>query len=71
MTNQYYRAFDLEYSDVERVKVFTKDLAEFEAMIADPGQNLRRRFPWGTGQTLLREAMLLADHNAYHLGQLA
>jgi hypothetical protein len=25
---------------------------------------------WGEGQTILREALLLADHNAYHLGQL-
>jgi hypothetical protein len=39
-------------------------------MVADPTRSLRRRFPWGTGQTLLREALLLADHNAYHLGQL-
>jgi len=27
-------------------------------------------FPWGDGQTLLREALLIADHNAYHIGQL-
>ena len=26
--------------------------------------------PWGDGQTILREALLLADHNAYHVGQL-
>jgi len=26
--------------------------------------------PWGSGQTVLREALLVADHNAYHLGQL-
>jgi DinB superfamily len=52
------------------LRKYRKDLAEFEATIADTGQNLRRRFPWGTGQTLLREALLLADHNAYHLGQL-
>jgi hypothetical protein len=28
------------------------------------------RIPHGEGQTLLREALLVADHNAYHLGQL-
>jgi len=27
-------------------------------------------FSWGEGQTLLREALLVADHNAYHLGQV-
>jgi hypothetical protein len=47
-----------------------KDLAEFEAMIADPKQDLHQPFAWGDGQTLLREALLIADHNAYHLGQL-
>jgi hypothetical protein len=27
------------------------------------------KIPWGQGQTILREAMLVADHNAYHVGQ--
>ena len=52
------------------VRAFRKDLAEFEAMIADPGNDLYQPFAWGTGQNLLREALLIADHNAYHLGQL-
>jgi hypothetical protein len=39
-------------------------------LIADPAQDLYARIPHGTGQTLLREGMLVADHNAYHLGQL-
>ena len=52
------------------IRKFRKDLAEFEAMVLDPARNLRRRFPWGTGQTLLREALMIADHNSYHLGQL-
>jgi hypothetical protein len=39
-------------------------------MILDPAQNLRRKFPWGSGQTLLREALTIADHTSYHLGQL-
>jgi hypothetical protein len=47
-----------------------RDLAEFEGMVRDPGRDLFRKFPWGEGQTLLREAMLIADHNAYHVGQL-
>lgn len=52
------------------VRAVRKDLAEFQALIRDPKQDLYRKFPWGTGQTLLREALLIADHNAYHIGQL-
>jgi len=52
------------------IRRYRKDLAEFEAMILDPARNLRRKFPWGTGQTLLREAFTIADHTSYHLGQL-
>ncbi len=51
------------------VRAFRKDLAEFEEMLRDPARDLHRKFPWGEGQTLLREALLIADHNAYHLGQ--
>ena len=36
----------------------------------DPETVLFRRIPHGTGQTVLREILLVADHNAYHLGQL-
>jgi hypothetical protein len=46
-----------------------RDLAAFEALITDPAQKLHEPFPWG-GQTLFREALLIADHNAYHVGQL-
>lgn len=46
------------------------DLAAFEGMLDDPAQDLFRPFPWGDGQTLLREALLIADHNAYHVGQI-
>ena len=52
------------------VRQFREDLEEFQAMVRDPKQDLYRKFPWGTGQTLLREALLIADHNAYHIGQL-
>jgi hypothetical protein len=52
------------------VSAFRKDLAEFIGLIRDPAQDLYRKFPWGTGQTLMREALLIADHNSYHLGQL-
>ncbi|MEM7475201.1 MAG: DinB family protein [Planctomycetota bacterium] len=46
------------------------DLAEMIELISDPNQDLFAPFPHGDGQTLLREALLIADHNAYHLGQI-
>lgn len=52
------------------LKQFLGDLAEFLAMVRDPKSDLYTPFPWGDGQTLLREALLIADHNSYHLGQL-
>jgi hypothetical protein len=39
-------------------------------LVADPSSDLFARIPWGDGQTLLREALLAADHNAYHIGEL-
>ena len=39
-------------------------------LVSDPGQDLLAPLPHGTGQTLLREALLIADHNAYHLGEM-
>ena len=54
----------------ESVRALQQDLADFEKLLRDPGRDLYTRFPWGDGQTLLREALLIADHNAYHLGQL-
>lgn len=50
---------------------FRADLASMEALVANPEIDLLARFPHGDGQTLLREALLVADHNAYHQGQLA
>jgi hypothetical protein len=49
---------------------FKKDLRTMERLVTDPRVDLYARIPWGDGQTILREALLLADHNAYHLGQL-
>ena len=39
-------------------------------LVSDPENDLYARIPHGDGQTILREALLVADHNAYHLGQL-
>jgi hypothetical protein len=52
------------------VAAFKKDLRTMERLVADRGVDLYARIPWGDGQTILREALLVADHNAYHLGQL-
>jgi len=52
------------------VKQFESDLEEMQALIADTHNDLLVKIPHGAGQTLLREALLVADHNAYHLGQL-
>ena len=46
------------------------DLKAMQDLVADPKTDLFARIPHGDGQTVLREALLLADHNAYHLGQL-
>ena len=49
---------------------FKKDLRAMQRLVADRRVDLYARIPWGDGQTILREALLVADHNAYHLGQL-
>jgi len=46
------------------------DLEAMKALVASPDVDLFAKIPHGEGQTLLREALLVADHNAYHLGQL-
>ena len=51
------------------LKLFNADLAAMQKLVANPRTDLFARIPHGTGQTILREALLLADHNAYHLGQ--
>ena len=52
------------------VAAFRGDLQTMVGLVADPHTDLYARIPHGDGQTILREALLVADHNAYHLGQL-
>ena len=47
------------------------DLRAMAKLVSDPKVDLYAEIPWGDGQTVLREALLVADHNAYHIGQLA
>jgi DinB superfamily len=52
------------------VAAFQADLQAMCDLVSDPATDLFARIPHGDGQTILREALLVADHNAYHLGQL-
>ena len=52
------------------IKNFRKDLKAMQALVSNPKTDLYARIPWGDGQTILRQALLVADHNAYHLAQL-
>jgi len=49
---------------------FRTDLRAMQELVEQSKADLFAAIPWGEGQTILREALLLADHNAYHLGQL-
>jgi len=58
-------------------QAWTRSLTQFRAdhkgmqeLVANPKTDLLAKIPWGEGQTILREALLLADHNAYHIAQL-
>ena len=55
----------------ETVEKFRSDLKQMEDLVADPSTDLSAKIPHGDGQTILREALLISDHNAYHLGALA
>jgi hypothetical protein len=52
------------------VQQFGRDLKAMQNLVANRKTDLFARIPWGNGQTILREALLVADHNAYHIAQL-
>jgi hypothetical protein len=52
------------------VESFRADLRALQELVEDPATDLYAPVPDGEGQTILREALLVADHNAYHLGAL-
>jgi uncharacterized damage-inducible protein DinB len=54
----------------ESLRTFARDLSAMRRLVANPKTDLLAHIPHGTGQTVLREALLLADHNSYHLGQV-
>ena len=54
----------------ETVEKFRNDLQTFQDLVSDPATDLFAEIPHGTGQTVLREVLVLADHNSNHLGAL-
>jgi hypothetical protein len=52
------------------VQAFRSDMKRFTKLLADDSTDLFAKIPHGDGQTILRQALLAGDHNAYHLGQL-
>jgi hypothetical protein len=64
--------FVADASDWEKsVAAFRADLKAMQALVADAATDLFTPLAHGDGQTILREALLVADHNAYHLGVLS
>jgi uncharacterized damage-inducible protein DinB len=54
----------------QTLKKFRTDLESMIAMVRDRNNDLFLPFPHGEGQTLLREALIVIDHNSYHVGQI-
>jgi hypothetical protein len=70
---QYWPATEAPPDDKawdKSVKQTLADLKTMSELVRDPKRDLTAKIPHGAGQTILREALLVADHNAYHLGQL-
>ena len=54
----------------ESIAAYRRDRAALEELADDESIDLLAHIPHGTGQTYLRELLLVADHTAYHVGQL-
>lgn len=54
----------------ECIAAIRSDRKKFEALFTAPDADIYKPFRWGGGQNLLREALLIADHDAYHLGEI-
>ncbi|QMU29105.1 DinB family protein [Adhaeribacter radiodurans] len=52
------------------IQTIQDGLEQMIQLVQDPANNLYTPFAHGTGQNLLREALLVAEHNAYHLGEI-
>jgi hypothetical protein len=72
--DEYWPAPDAEADEAawrETISSFRADLAAMEALVADENTDLTAPLLYGRGYSLLREALLVADHNAYHVGEFA
>lgn len=54
----------------ESIRQYREDRAAMQKLATDPAVDLLAKIPHGTGQTYLREVLLVADHTAYHVGEL-
>ena len=52
------------------INQFKSDMKAMQDLVNNSKTDLFAKIPWGDGQTILREALLVADHNAYHIAQL-
>ncbi|TPE42163.1 DinB family protein [Pontibacter mangrovi] len=52
------------------IQALHKSMEEMVQLVQDPAHDLYKPIPHGDGQTLLREAILVGEHTAYHLGQV-
>jgi len=54
----------------DSLAAFRRDLEAVEGLVRDPARDLTAEIPHGEGRSYLREVLLVADHNAYHAGQV-
>jgi len=69
----YWPKSDKPASDAEwkkSIAAINRDMKAMQKLVENPKTDLYAKIPHGTGQNILREALLIADHNAYHIGQI-
>ena len=52
-------------------EVFLRELDELIAIVENPETDVYAPIPWGGDHTIMREVLIIADHNAYHIGEFA
>ena len=67
----YWNKVEASKADWQKsIEQVLEDLEAMRELVRDKNIDLFAEIPHGDGQTILREALLVADHNAYHVGQL-
>jgi hypothetical protein len=64
-----YKASEIEWQ--ETIKGWHKDMDQLVKLVINPKTDLYAKIPNGTGQNIFQEILLVADHNAYHIGEFA